>query len=61
MCVYVWLSPVMVHLKLPQCVPIGCTPTLDKEVATHSSVFAWKIPQTSEPGRIQSMRSQSWT
>ena len=28
---------------------------LEKEVATHSSTRAWKIPWTEEPGRLQSM------
>ena len=28
---------------------------LEKEVATHSSTLAWKIPWTEEPGRLQSM------
>ena len=31
---------------------------LKKEVATHSSTFAWKIPWTKEPGRLQSMGLQ---
>ena len=31
---------------------------LEKEMATHSSVLAWRIPWTEEPGRLQSMRSQ---
>ena len=31
---------------------------LEKEMATYSSTFAWKIPWTEEPGRLQSMRSQ---
>ena len=31
---------------------------LEKEMATHSNVLAWKIPWTGEPGRIQSMESQ---
>ena len=30
---------------------------LEKEMATYSSVFAWKIPWTEEPGRLQSMGS----
>ena len=30
---------------------------LEKEIATHSSVLAWRIPQTEEPGRLQSMAS----
>ena len=31
---------------------------LEKEMATHSSIFAWKIPWTEEPGRLQSKGSQ---
>ena len=31
---------------------------LEKEMATHSSILAWKIPWTEEPGRLQSMGSQ---
>ena len=30
---------------------------LQEEMATHSSILAWKIPWTGEPGRLQSMRS----
>ena len=30
----------------------------EKEMATHSSTLAWKIPWTEEPGRLQSMESQ---
>ena len=30
---------------------------LEKAMATHSSVLAWKIPWTEEPGGLQSMRS----
>ena len=30
---------------------------LEKEMATHSSVLAWKIPWTEEPGGLQSMGS----
>ena len=30
---------------------------LEKEMATHSSVFAWRIPRTGEPGGLQSMGS----
>ena len=29
--------------------------TLEKEMATHSSILAWRIPWTKEPGRLQSM------
>ena len=31
---------------------------LEKEMATHSSIFAWKILWTEEPGRLLSVRSQ---
>ena len=31
---------------------------LEKEMATHSSILAWRIPQTEKPGRLQSMGSQ---
>ena len=30
---------------------------LEKEVATHSSILAWEIPWTEEPGRLQPMGS----
>ena len=33
----------------------------EKEMATHSSILAWRIPWTEEPGRLQSMGSQSQT
>ena len=32
---------------------------LEKEMATHSSVLAWRIPWTEEPGGLQSIGSQS--
>ena len=31
---------------------------LEKEMATHSSTLAWRIPWREEPGRLQSMASQ---
>ena len=37
---------------------LGREDLLEKEMATHSSTLAWKIPWTEEPGRLQSMRSQ---
>jgi len=30
---------------------------LEKEMATHSSILAWRIPWTEEPGRVQSIAS----
>ena len=37
---------------------LGQEDPLEKEMATHSSVLAWKIPWTDEPGGLQSMGSQ---
>ena len=37
---------------------LGQEVPLEKEMATHSSILAWKIPWMEEPGRLQSMRSQ---
>ena len=34
---------------------LGQEDPLDKEMATHSSILAWEIPWTEEPGRLQSM------
>ena len=40
---------------------LGQEDPLEKEMATHSSILAWKIPWTKEPDRLQSMGLQSWT
>ena len=37
---------------------LGQEDPLEEELATHSSIVAWKIPWTEEPGEIQSMGSQ---
>ena len=37
---------------------LGWEDLLEKEIASHSSVLAWEIPWTEEPGRVQSMGSQ---
>ena len=37
---------------------LGQEDPLEKEMATHSSILAWRIPRTEEPGRLQSMGSQ---
>ena len=37
---------------------LGQEDPLQKEMATHSSILAWRIPWTEEPGRLQSMGSQ---
>ena len=40
---------------------LGWEDPLEKVMATHSKVLAWRIPWTGEPGRLQSMGSQSQT
>ena len=38
--------------------PLGWEDPLEKEMATHSCILACRIPETEEPGRLQSMGSQ---
>ena len=40
------------------CQSLGWEDPLEKEMATHPSILAWKIPWTEEPDRLQSMGSQ---
>ena len=37
---------------------LGQENPLEKEMATHSSILAWRIPWTEQPGGLQSMGSQ---
>ena len=37
---------------------LGWEDPLEKEMATHSSILAWKIPWTEEPGRLESIGLQ---
>ena len=37
---------------------LGWKDPLEREMATHSSILAWRIPRTEEPGRLQTMGSQ---
>ena len=65
------VSPVIVHIviraqrlkRLPpmretQVLSLSQEDPLEKEMVIHSSIIAWKIPWTEEPGRLQSMGSQ---
>ena len=60
----VWASLVAQRLKhLPgmretRVWSLGREDPLEKEMATHSSILAWRIPWREEPGRLQSMGSQ---
>ena len=51
----------MQETKETQVQSLGRADPLGKEMATHSSVLAWKIPWTEEPGGPQCMGSQSQT
>ena len=42
-------------LRETRVLSLGQEDPLEKEMATHSSILAWKIPWTEEPGRLQSM------
>ena len=44
--------PAMYETQVPS---LGWEDPLEKEMATHSSTLAWKIPWTEERGRLQSM------
>ena len=37
---------------------LGWTDPLEEGMVTHSSILAWRMPMTEEPGRLQSMGSQ---
>ena len=64
LCLNIRASPVAQMVKhLPatwetQVQSLGQEDPLKKEMATHSSILAWKIPWTEEPGMLQSMGSQ---
>ena len=61
---YSWASPVAQLVKnLPAMretwvQSLGRKDALEKEMAIHSSILAWEIPWTEEPGGLQSMGSQ---
>ena len=60
---FFFFSPLMAN-HLPtiwetQVQSLGWEDLLEKEMATHSSILAWKILWMEEPGRLQSMGSQS--
>ena len=40
---------------------LGWEVPLEEEMATHSSILAWRIPWTEEPGGLQGRVAQSWT
>ena len=72
MSVIIYNCHLSVHLKQPKYPPtdewikmgfpgagdVGQEDLLEEEMATHSSILAWKIPWPEEPGGLQSMGSQ---
>ena len=68
MCLYnVWAFPEAQVVKKPPAMQdtqeswvqsLDREDPLEKKIATHSSIFAWKTPRTVEPGRLQSMGSK---
>ena len=70
MCVYIWGFPSRSVVKnLPAMQEsqerwvqyLGQEDPLEKEMATHSSILAWRVSWTKEPGKLQSMGLQNWT
>ena len=47
--------PAMQKTQEMQVRSLGQEDPLEEETATHSSILAWEIPWTEEPGRLQSM------
>ena len=57
-----WLSGKRIHLPMQkiqatQIPSLGQEDPLEEEMAPHSSILAWEIPWTEEPGGLRSMRS----
>jgi len=48
-------------MRKTQVQSLGQEDPLEKGMETHSSIFAWRIPWTEEPGGLQSLGFQSWT
>ena len=51
----------LLQMQETQFQSLGPEDPLEEEMATHSSILAWKIPWTEEPGRFQSMGRKSQT
>ena len=48
-----WMVKILPAMQETQVQSLGWKDPLEKEMATHSSILAWKIPWTEEPGRLQ--------
>ena len=51
-------NPPMQETQKSRVQSLGYEDPLEEEMATHSSILAWKIPWTEETGELQSMESQ---
>ena len=58
-----WVSGEKIHLPMQetQVQSLGLEDPLEEEMATHSSILAWKNPWIEEPGMLQSKGSQIQT
>ena len=56
-----WLSGERIHLPMQKTwvQSLELEDPLEQEIVTHSSILAWRIPWTEEPGGLQSMGSES--
>ena len=54
-------SPAMKETQKMWVQSLGREDPLEEEMAAHSSILAWKIPRTEEPGRLQSIGLPSQT
>ena len=65
--IYLWISLVaqtvkhLLTMQETQIRPLGQEDALEKEMAAHPSILAWRIPWTEEPGGLQFMGSQRVT
>ena len=57
-CLVAWMVKDLPAAQENRVQPLGQEDPLEKEMATHSSTLAWKIPWTEEPGKLQPMGSQ---
>ena len=66
MCIYIYIRTFLVAQSVKNLPAVqetrvqslGWEDPLEKEMANHFSIIAWKIPWTEEPSRLQSMESQ---
>ena len=57
---WVWSSPELIHQEETQVQFLGPEDPLEEGMIIHSSILAWRIPWTAEPGGLQSTGSQEW-